>query len=136
MHQGWYMGHGIDLTILGRVLLAAVLQQVYGNVLKWQVLPMERDPGPVRSAAAKIGIQFEHRTSVSYNLAMKLGSLKSVHSRDGELIVVSKDNQRAIRANHIAPSLREAIEHWSDKKGPLEALYKQLNDGQAKGAFA
>jgi len=66
---------------------------------------------------------------------MKLGSLKSAHSRDGELIVVSKDNQRAIRANHIAPSLREAIEHWSEKKGPLEALYKQLNDGQAKGAF-
>ncbi|MGZ3721443.1 MAG: fumarylacetoacetate hydrolase family protein [Bdellovibrionales bacterium] len=66
---------------------------------------------------------------------MKLGSLKSAHSRDGELIVVSKDNQRAIRAEHIAPSLREAIEKWSEAKGPLEALYKQLNEGKAKGSF-
>lgn len=58
---------------------------------------------------------------------MKLGTLQSTHSRDGELIVVSKDNSRAILANHIAPSLREAIENWSKTKGQLEALYQQLN---------
>jgi fumarylacetoacetate (FAA) hydrolase len=50
---------------------------------------------------------------------MKLGSLKSAHSRDGELIVVSKDNQRAIRAEHVAPSLREAIENWAEAKPKL-----------------
>ena len=66
---------------------------------------------------------------------MKLGTLKST-SRDGELIVVSKDNQRAVRANHVAPSLREAIENWSTAKPKLEALYKELNDGTAKSAFA
>ena len=66
---------------------------------------------------------------------MKLGTLKS-NSRDGELIVVSKDNQRGIRASHIAPSLREAIENWSETKPKLEALAKQLNDGFAKEAFA
>lgn len=65
---------------------------------------------------------------------MKLGTLKS-NSRDGELIVVSKDNQRAIRANHIAPSLREAVENWSETKPQLEALYKQLNEGKAKNSF-
>jgi fumarylacetoacetate (FAA) hydrolase len=67
---------------------------------------------------------------------MKLGSLKSAHSRDGELIVVSKDNQRAIRAKHIAPSLREAIENWAAKKPELEGLAKQLETGGGKGSFA
>lgn len=66
---------------------------------------------------------------------MKLGSLKSASRRDGEFIVVSKDNQKAIRAEHIAPSLREAIETWEVSKPKLEALYKQLNDGTAKGTF-
>lgn len=67
---------------------------------------------------------------------MKLGTLKSAHTRDGELIVVSKDNQRAIRASHVAPSLREAIEKWADAKPQLEALYKQLNEGRAAESFA
>lgn len=69
---------------------------------------------------------------------MKLATLKSKQSRDGELIVVSKDNQRAICATHVAPSLREAIENWSEIKPKLEALYASLNDQTAapKGAFS
>src|SRR5437870_4286195 len=66
---------------------------------------------------------------------MKLGSLKSTTSRDGEFIVVSKDNQRAIRAGHIAPSLREAVENWKVCKPKLEALSKQLNEDVGKDAF-
>ncbi|MGE4130923.1 MAG: fumarylacetoacetate hydrolase family protein [Bdellovibrionales bacterium] len=66
---------------------------------------------------------------------MKLATLKS-KSRDGELIVVSKDNQRAARAKHIAPSLREAIEAWSETRPQLETLYEQLNAGKATGSFA
>ncbi len=65
---------------------------------------------------------------------MKLGSLKSDKSRDGELIVVSKDNQRAVRVFEPA-SLREAVEDWAKHKPHLEALYKQLNEGTAKNAF-
>lgn len=66
---------------------------------------------------------------------MKLATLKST-SRDGELIVVSKDNQRAIRATEIAPSLRQAIEDWSNARPRLEALYKQLNaGGDVRGSF-
>ncbi len=65
---------------------------------------------------------------------MKLASLKSAH-RDGELIVVSKDNQRAVKASHVAPSLREAIENWSECKPKLEEIYNSLNDGKAEGAF-
>lgn len=66
---------------------------------------------------------------------MKLGSLKSSQSRDGELIVVSKDNQRAIRANAIAPSLREAVENWRTCKPKLETLYRQLTEGSLPGEF-
>lgn len=65
---------------------------------------------------------------------MKLGSLKSDKSRDGELIVVSKDNQRAVRAFEPS-SLREAVESWATHKPHLEALYQQLNAGTAKNAF-
>jgi len=67
---------------------------------------------------------------------MKLATLKSEHSRDGELIVVSKDNQRAIHAKSIAPSLREAVENWSVCKPQLESLYAQLNSGDVQGSFA
>lgn len=66
---------------------------------------------------------------------MKLGTLKSNTSRDGELIVISKDNQRAIRAAHVAPSLREAIEAWEKTKPQLQALSDQLNAGKANGSF-
>ncbi len=66
---------------------------------------------------------------------MKLGSLKSATSRDGELIVVSKNNQRAIRAHSVASSLREAVENWTGCKAKLEELYRRLNDGPVPGEF-
>jgi len=65
---------------------------------------------------------------------MKLGTLKT-STRDGELIVVSKDNQRAIRATHIAPSLREAVENWAVCKPQLETLAHQLDEGIAKSSL-
>lgn len=66
---------------------------------------------------------------------MKLATLKTP-ARDGELIVVSKDNQRAVRASGIAPSLREAVENWEACSPKLEELSKRLNAGDAPGAFA
>ena len=66
---------------------------------------------------------------------MKLATLKSANSRDGQLIVVSKDNQRAIAAEGIAPSLRLAIEDWQNVKARLENLYHKLNDGPLAGSF-
>lgn len=66
---------------------------------------------------------------------MKLGSLKSAHSLDGELIVVSKDGKKAVRAADIAPSLREALEQWSKAEPLLKKLSEELNAGQAKNAF-
>lgn len=60
---------------------------------------------------------------------MKLGTLKSP-SRDGQLVVVSKNNKEVALANHIAPNLREAVENWSEVKADLENLYKDLNSGK------
>lgn len=71
---------------------------------------------------------------VLYMKPMKLASLKS-KCRDGELIVVSRDNQKAVKAVDIAPSLREAIESWADCAPKLEQLYKDLNEGKAKDPF-
>ncbi len=67
---------------------------------------------------------------------MKLGTLKSKHSRDGELIVVSKDNAIGVRVPDIAPSLREAIEAWESVEAPLQRTYELLNAGDIEGSFA
>ena len=61
---------------------------------------------------------------------MKLGTLKS-DSRDGKLVVVSKDNKKWTSAEQIAPNLRTAVEAWSETQPSLEELYKKLNAGQA-----
>jgi fumarylacetoacetate (FAA) hydrolase len=67
---------------------------------------------------------------------MKLGTLKSAHSIDGELCVISRDLSKAVKATGIAPNLREAMEKWSEKSPALLALYKDLNDGKAANSFA
>lgn len=66
---------------------------------------------------------------------MKLGSLKSAKSMDGELIVVSRDNKMAVRAGAVAPSLREAVERWAEVEAPLQRLSDELNAGKASAAF-
>lgn len=63
---------------------------------------------------------------------MKLGSLKS-RSLDGELILVSRDNKRFVRASHIAPSVRESLENWKSVEPQLQSLSNQLNQDQSLG---
>lgn len=65
---------------------------------------------------------------------MKLATLKSP-SRDGRLIVVSRDNQRAVGADHIAKNLREAVENWRETRPQLEKLSQALNSGKVDGEF-
>ena len=65
---------------------------------------------------------------------MKLASLKS-NSRDGELIVVSRDLKNAVKASQIASSLREAIEDWEKFRTPLQQLSDDLNSGSIKNSF-
>ena len=57
---------------------------------------------------------------------MKLGTLKSTAIPDGKLCVVSRDLKKAVKVGHISPSLREAMEKWSEVEGPLNQLYKDL----------
>ncbi len=44
---------------------------------------------------------------------MKLASLKNPDSRDGTLIVVSKDLKTAVKVDGIVPTLQEALENWA-----------------------
>ncbi|MBB3232760.1 fumarylacetoacetate hydrolase family protein [Halomonas stenophila] len=64
---------------------------------------------------------------------MKLATLKT--GRDGELIVVSRDLGRAVRATEIALTLQQAIENWDELSPQLEALYTRLNEDHVEGAF-
>ncbi|MEQ1666159.1 MAG: 2-keto-4-pentenoate hydratase, partial [Bdellovibrionales bacterium] len=66
---------------------------------------------------------------------MKLATLKNSKSRDGELVVVSRDNRYAVKVPQIASSLREAIEKWSTSLPQLEKIYTQINAGAEKSAF-
>ncbi|MFG6139019.1 fumarylacetoacetate hydrolase family protein [Halomonas sp. B23F22_10] len=64
---------------------------------------------------------------------MKLATLNV--GRDGELIVVSRDLTRAVRATDIAATLQQAIERWDELAPRLEERYAALNAGRAEGAF-
>jgi len=65
---------------------------------------------------------------------LKLASMKS-SSRDGELLVVSRDLKRAVSAKTIAPNLRTAVETWSQCKTDLELISKRLNSSQMEASF-
>ncbi|MBL6951790.1 MAG: fumarylacetoacetate hydrolase family protein [Alphaproteobacteria bacterium] len=64
---------------------------------------------------------------------MKLASLKS--GRDGQLLVVSNDLDRAVAAPDIAPNLQAALDDWRNLAPRLAELSKILTAGQARGAF-
>lgn len=66
---------------------------------------------------------------------MKLATLKSKTSRDGELCVVSQDLKMAVKATSIAPSLREAVEKSKETFPQLHKISNDLNAGKAAGAF-
>ncbi|MCC2678560.1 MAG: fumarylacetoacetate hydrolase family protein [Pseudobdellovibrio sp.] len=67
---------------------------------------------------------------------MKLASLKSQNNLDGELAVVSRDLKSFVRAGSVVPSLREAIEKWSQVEPQLQKIYSDLNSGKAAGTEA
>ena len=65
---------------------------------------------------------------------MKLASLRQ-GSRDGTLVVVSRDLRRAIRVPEFARTMQEALDDWSGCEPMLDAVYRRLNDGVLDGAF-
>jgi len=66
---------------------------------------------------------------------MKLATLKT-GTRDGALLVVSRDLETAVRADAIAPTLQAALDDWDALAPKLQTLSDKLNKGEAADAFA
>jgi len=66
---------------------------------------------------------------------MKLATYKD-GSRDGQLVVVSRDLGTAHYATGIASRLQQVLDDWNFLSPQLQDLYAQLNAGQARHAFA
>ncbi len=66
---------------------------------------------------------------------MKLASLPSTTSRDGELVVVSRDLQSAAKVPSV-PTMQFAIENWAAVEATLQAAFDQLQAGSHPEAFA
>ncbi len=67
---------------------------------------------------------------------MKLATLKD-GSRDGQLIIVSRDLSQAHLATQIAPTLQRALDDWAYLSPQLADLHESLNNGKAaRHAFA
>lgn len=66
---------------------------------------------------------------------MKLATLKD-GSRDGQLVVVSRDLASAHFATGMATTLQRVLDDWNFVSPQLEDLYATLNGGKARHAFA
>ncbi|CAN5250637.1 fumarylacetoacetate hydrolase family protein [soil metagenome] len=66
---------------------------------------------------------------------IKLATLKQ-GGRDGTLVVVSRDLERAARATGIAPTLQAAIDDWGGIAPRLQELYERLQADRVDDAFA
>jgi fumarylacetoacetate (FAA) hydrolase len=65
---------------------------------------------------------------------MKLATYKD-GSRDGQLVVVSRDLATAHYATGIAGRLQQALDDWNFLGPQLQDLYETLNGGKARHAF-
>jgi fumarylacetoacetate (FAA) hydrolase len=65
---------------------------------------------------------------------MKLATYRD-GSRDGQLVVVSRDLSSAHYANGIATRLQQVLDDWNYLSPQLEDLYTALNQGKARHAF-
>ena len=65
---------------------------------------------------------------------MKLATYKD-GSRDGQLVVVSRDLSTAHYATGIAQRLQQVLDDWNFLAPQLEDLYLTLNNGKARHAF-
>lgn len=63
---------------------------------------------------------------------MKLATLDN-GTRDGQLLLISQDNQRYIDASDIAPNLQSALDSWDDVVALLAQRSEKLQTGQHIG---
>ena len=66
---------------------------------------------------------------------MKLATYRD-GSRDGLLVVVSRDLRHACFSTHTAARLQQVLDDWNFISPQLEDLYRQLNAGRVPHAFA
>ena len=66
---------------------------------------------------------------------MKLATLRD-GTRDGTLLLASRDGSVATRAADIAPTLQRALEDWATVEPALQARYAALNAGELSGERA
>ncbi|WP_085906877.1 fumarylacetoacetate hydrolase family protein [Kiloniella majae] len=65
---------------------------------------------------------------------MKLATYKN-SARDGELVVVSRDLKKCVKATKVAPTLQSALDDWNNVSLQLERLYQSLNSGDLADSF-
>lgn len=55
-------------------------------------------------------------------------------TRDGALVIVSRDHTRAVSAFGIAATMQEALDRWNEVEVSLRALAERLENGEVAGA--
>ena len=66
---------------------------------------------------------------------MKLATRKN-GTRDGELLVVSSDNQTAVVAGDSVPTMQALLDDWATQSAKVAGIYEALNAGERADAFA
>jgi len=65
---------------------------------------------------------------------MKLATLKN-NTRDGQLVVVSRDLTIAVHVPEIATTLQIALDNWQDISPKLNTVYQALNAGDVENSI-
>jgi len=65
---------------------------------------------------------------------MKLATLNN-GSRDGQLIVVSRDNRNAVIVESIATTMQDALDNWAEVSVELTDVYNKLNNDEITDVF-
>lgn len=65
---------------------------------------------------------------------MKLATLKN-HTRDGQLVVVSRDLKKAVIVSDVALTLQQALDHWWECQPQLQNYYEALNADKIKNTL-
>ncbi|TLU64853.1 fumarylacetoacetate hydrolase family protein [Thalassotalea litorea] len=65
---------------------------------------------------------------------MKFATLKN-NTRDGQLMLVSRDLSQAVSVSDVANTMQALIDNWAELSVQLESRYEQLNAGQVSGAI-
>ncbi|MDX1676627.1 fumarylacetoacetate hydrolase family protein [Arsukibacterium sp.] len=60
---------------------------------------------------------------------MKLASLKN-NTRDGQLVVVSRDLSRCVAITDIASTMQQLLDNWADLSAKADNVYQALNAGK------